>query len=313
MNRLLPEPFPPGARVVFAGDSITCVHDHVARVAAHYRLHEPARGVRFWNAGISGATVPWLLDAFEWDLARVRPTHVPLMVGINDSDRDALRLPPSDPARRERLDRAFERYRENLGVLLDRIAALGARTILCTPTPYAEFSPFTGWGTLPGGHALVLRYADEVRRVAAERGLPLVDLHAALGERYPAERLYGDDRVHPTPAGHARMARAFLEAQGLEPDPFGTAEEAADAAGLRAWLDAWRRYRNLVSAHYLCFPPEERARPVAERVARLSARIAENVAAGKWPEGDWFRGIAEIYVADAPRRAELAAALDAMA
>ena len=311
MKRMAPEPFPAGARVVFAGDSITCAHDHVARIAAHYRMKEAGRGVRFWNAGISGGTIPQLLEFFEPDVARVRPTHVPLMIGMNDSDRDALRLDPGDPKRAERLESAFARYREGLGVLLDRISALGAQPILCTPTPYAEFSPFTCWGTLRGGHALILRYADEVRRVASERGLPLVDFHAPVCERYPAEKLYGDDRVHPTPAGHRIMAETFLAAQGLDADPFETSEEAAAAAGLGEWLAAWRRYRNLVSAHFLCLDAAERALPVEERVAILASRLAGN-AEGKPAPAGWFREITEIYVADAARRAEIAARLDGL-
>ena len=243
MRPLSPSPFPPNARVVFDGDSITYAHDHVARIAAHYKLREPARAVSFWNAGIAGATVPVLLESFADDVARLRPTHVVLMVGINDSDRDALRLDQANPERAGRVERAFARYRDNLPRLLDRIAGIGAETILCTPAPYAEFSPFTNWGKFPGGHALILRYADEVRRTAVERNLPLVDFHAALCERYPAERLFGDDRVHPTAEGHALMARTFLEAQGLDADEFATAEEAAEAAGLRDWLDECRRLR----------------------------------------------------------------------
>ena len=304
-------PFPAGARVVFAGDSITCVHDHVARIAAHYKLFEPSRKVSFWNAGISGGTLDMLLERFEADVARVRPTHVPLMIGINDSDRDALRLDPADPVRRERLDRALSRYLENLDRFLGKLAAIGAQPILCTPTPYAEFNPFTGWDKLPGGYALILRYADAVRRIAAERGLPLVDFHAALAERYTVEPLYGDDCVHPTPAGQALMAKTFLEAQGLSPDAFATAEEAVDAAGLREWLEAWRRYRNLVTAHYLCFTEAERALPLEKRIEILAARTAEEIAT-KRPGREWFHDIGRIYVKDAARNDEIVARLDRM-
>lgn len=311
MNRILPEPFPAGARVVFAGDSITCAHDHVARIAAHYRLHEASRGVRFWNAGTSGASVSWLLEAFDSDIARWRPTHVPIMIGVNDSDRDALRLDPSDPAREERLNRAFDRYRANLPILLDRVAGIGAQAILCTPTPYAEFSPFTNWDTLHGGHALILRYADEVRRIAALRGLPLVDFHAHFCERYPIEKLYGDDRVHPTPEGHRLMANLFLGAQGLGADDFATVRDAADAAGLGEWLTAWQRYRNLVSANFLCFSPQERAWPVAERVERVALRLSGNDPGNPTPEG-WWREVMEIFVADAASAADISARLDAM-
>lgn len=306
-------PFPQGARVVFAGDSITCSHDHVARIAAHYRLREAGRNVRFWNAGISGASVAWTLRYFDIDISRVNPTHVPIMLGVNDSDRDALRLDPSSTERAWRLETAFARFRNDMGVLLDRIESIGAQAILCTPTPYAEFSPFTGWGTLKGGHALILRYADEVRRIASARNLPLVDFHAALCERYPAEKLYGDDRVHPMPLGHKLMAETFLAAQGLDFDDFATAEDAADAAGLRDWLVAWRHYRLLVSAEPLSFSADELALPVEERVRALTSRLAEKTASGEWPQGNFFRLVAEIYIADALRREELATRLDEMA
>jgi hypothetical protein len=137
-----------------------------------------------------------------------------------------------------------------------------------------------------------------------------VDFHAALCERYPAERLYGDDRVHPTPLGHRRMAEAFLMAQGLDCDDFGTAEEAAEAAGIGDWLRECRHYRLLVSAEPLSFSHDELALPVAERVGLLASRLAEKTASGEWPKGNFFRLVAEIYVADALRREELSSRLD---
>ncbi len=59
-------------------------------------------------------------------------------------------------------------------------------------------------------------YGAIVRRLAADHGALLVDTQAALDralERTEYVALAAD-RVHPTPAGHAVLARAFLDAVG---------------------------------------------------------------------------------------------------
>ena len=58
------------------------------------------------------------------------------------------------------------------------------------------------------------------RALAARHGALLVDTQAAIDralEQGEFESIAGD-RVHPTQAGHAIIARAFLDSIGVSPD-----------------------------------------------------------------------------------------------
>jgi lysophospholipase L1-like esterase len=63
-------------------------------------------------------------------------------------------------------------------------------------------------------------YGGIVRSLAARHGALLVDTQAAIDralEQGEFESIAGD-RVHPTQAGHAIIARAFLDSIGVSPD-----------------------------------------------------------------------------------------------
>lgn len=59
-------------------------------------------------------------------------------------------------------------------------------------------------------------YGAIVRRLAADHGALLVDTQAALDRALARGdyRAFAADRIHPTPAGHAILARAFLDGVG---------------------------------------------------------------------------------------------------
>ena len=85
MNR-----FPNGARVCFIGDSITHNNLFLAHIVAFYREHFADAKVEFYNCGISGGTLTTTLNCFDEDILPYNPTHAVIMIGINDSDRNAL-------------------------------------------------------------------------------------------------------------------------------------------------------------------------------------------------------------------------------
>lgn len=123
------------------------------------------------------------------------------------------------PGKAERTTDLATEYPANLGRYVDEIRAAGARPILVTPLTRRFF--------LDGAHADDLRpWAQAMRRVAQERNVPLVDLHAesaaavaAMGQaraddlamaRAPSPDF---DRTHLGPRGAALFAR--MVAKGL--------------------------------------------------------------------------------------------------
>lgn len=188
---------------VFVGDSITqgVTHTHGRRgYVEHFaeRLRGELRRVKdaVINSGVAGATVGDVLPEFHWRIGRFAPDVVLAMLGTNDAlgvGEDGIRA-----------------FRYDLGQLVERSRDLGATVVLQTPPP-------AGTGDERDADALGA-YADEVRSLAAERGVPLVD-HAAVWRRAdaagPAPAGWLDDAVHPNARGQHELALALFERLGV--------------------------------------------------------------------------------------------------
>jgi lysophospholipase L1-like esterase len=187
---------------VFAGDSITqgCTHtrgrrNYVEHFAERVRGELGRTRDAVINSGVVAATASSLLPEFDWRVGRFAPDVVFAMFGTND----CLSGPEWAPEFRYHLTQVVERARD-----------LGATTVLQVPPP-----------VLPGGERdpeVLSAYADQVRAVADELGVLLVD-HAlawstAAGSS-PAPVGWLDDEAHPGPVGHQRMALTILEALGV--------------------------------------------------------------------------------------------------
>ena len=297
------ESFPQNARVVFIGDSITAGVNYCTRVAAHYKNHLPERKVVFHGAGISGSSCTSALLYYDSQVAPFNATHATVMLGVNDSDRTALTL--ADPeAKQTRLDAAFARYCTLMGQLLDRLAADGVEVTLCTPAPYAEFF-VTGEEPLPGGYALIRRYAEQVRRMANERGLGLIDFHSFLSEMYLTEALYNPDHVHPNDMGQYRLAECVLGSQGLTIDPYTPIEELKAAEPL---LGEWNTLSGKIAGLYAVewMVIRNFALPTEEKLALVQSYIDEDRYSGV----PYFQNITRMFMENKPREAEILARID---
>ncbi len=241
------ERFPDHARVAFLGDSITAAQNFVPRIVEYYRSHLPEAQVKFWNCGVSGGTASSGLLYADADVFSVDPTHVVIMLAVNDSRRGLLGQPQSE-RRDAALEEAFTTYAAKMRELTDLFLSRGIKVIMMTPVPYAEFCE-TGAPALPGGHALILRYAEEDRKIAAERSLDVIDLHARFCELYPVEPLFNADHIHPNDLGHYRIAEFILRSQGLTIDPFLPLEEAT--AAISEWRQVCHRVRRVYATEWM--------------------------------------------------------------
>lgn len=196
------------ALVLFQGDSITDAGRNYADpadlgtgyamlVAAWFSAAYPEKRVRFLNRGISGNRVRDLRQRWQRDCLDLRPTWVSILIGVNDTWR---RYDSGDPTSAE----AFERdYRAILMATRDR---LDARLIICEPFLLPVPDDRIAWREdLDPKIAAVRRLAREFDALY----IPLDGLFAAAAtRREPAFWL--PDGVHPTPAGHALIAQAWL-------------------------------------------------------------------------------------------------------
>ena len=208
MNR-----FSNDSRVCFVGDSITHGNTFLMHIVSHYKKKYPDSNINFYNCGISGANLDEHLKILEADTLTYNPTHVVMMIGINDSGRENL-LDCRSAERYQKLKFAFEKYKKNLSEIYRIFKSKGIELILCTCAPYDEYSDFC-IGELRGGMPLIMSYNEHIRNFARENGLELCDYFTYMVEKMQTECLYCDDRVHPNDVGHYYMAKCFLEHQGL--------------------------------------------------------------------------------------------------
>lgn len=201
----------PGDLVLFQGDSITdCGRDrsngadmgsgYALMASAQFSYRHAADNVRFLNRGIGGDTTDDLRARWQRDALDLQPDVLSLMIGINDVWRsyDSLRLTSA------------ARIVDNLRYLLGSAAGAGiSRLVMLEPF----FLQVPGMVDMRSGLLPVL---EVVRMVAAEFAARLVPLDRLFTEalRRQEAAYWLHDGVHPTPAGHALIANAWLAAVG---------------------------------------------------------------------------------------------------
>ncbi|MDK9497645.1 GDSL-type esterase/lipase family protein [Streptomyces katrae] len=210
----------PGSTVMFTGDSITdCQRlesedglgfGYPFRVAGEWGLRHPDRHVTWLNTGISGHKVMDLEARWRTDVLDARPDLVSILVGVNDMGWHTI-----DPAGRVIPTEEFEAGYDRL---LAPLAEAGTELILIEPF----LLPIRG--VVEAGAA---RIGEEVRKQWRTDLDPKIQAVRGLAHRYGAQLIAADgmfaelstttgpeywaaDGVHPTPAGHAALAAAWL-------------------------------------------------------------------------------------------------------
>lgn len=200
------------AVVLFQGDSITDAgrnredpndlgRGYALFTAAWFRANHPELNVKFLNRGIGGNTIRDLDARWEADCIELKPTWLSVLVGINDA------------AGRYHHDRviSIEEFEGTYRRLLQKAVDTSVKGIVL-------IEPFV----LPTDPSRVQWREDldpkieAVRRLARDFEAPLIPtdgLFAQVSARTSLE-YWMPDGVHPTPAGHALMAQAWLRAVG---------------------------------------------------------------------------------------------------
>lgn len=192
-------------RPVADGSSDALGNGYVSLVNAMLQATYPGWKIRVANMGVSGNTVRDLKARWQSDVLDLRPDWVSVMIGINDVWRQFDRPYATE------LHVYPDEYEATLDELVRRTAPEVKGIVLMTPF-YIEPN------LRDPMRAMMDRYGQIVRRTAERHGTLFVDTQEAfdriLGHLYPAALAW--DRVHPNPVGHYALARAFLQAIGLD-------------------------------------------------------------------------------------------------
>ncbi len=206
--------------ILFQGDSITdCGRDrnaqdqpnhtgalgqgYASRIAGDLLADYPGSGLRIFNRGISGNRVVDLYARWKCDGVNLEPGLISILIGVNDTwhefgSRNGVEI-----------DRFEIVYRMLLEFTRSRLPGVGL--VLCEPFVLDCGVVAPEW--IPD---VAARQAI-VSKLAAEFGAVRVPFQEMFNEALkdaPPE-YWAHDGVHPTPAGHARMARFWRSVTGI--------------------------------------------------------------------------------------------------
>lgn len=197
-------------RILFQGDSITdCQRDrsdpaslgkgYALMAASMLAASQPGLAPDCLNRGISGNRTGDLLERWKADCLALKPDVLSLLIGINDVWRRYDRNLPT----------SAETFEANYRKLLDRTheALPDVRLILMEPFLLPVPEDRRQWREDLDPKIEIVR---QVARDYGARLVPLDGIFAAASTRQPPES-WAADGVHPTPAGHALIAQAWLE------------------------------------------------------------------------------------------------------
>lgn len=216
--------FKSGDRVVFSGNSITHNGDYWHNVALYYATRYPSLNVQFFNGGISGDVASGMIRRLNSDILAHRPTHVVVMIGMNDVGRplyDARRV--NEPGIRDIQQNAIRDYKKNVDSLVTLLLAAKVKVILQTPSIYDQTSKMTGNNQVGANDALK-ECGEFVKSLTRKHKLPLVDYWQMMVEKNKLAQstdstatIVSKDRVHPAGPGHLLMGWEWLKTMKAEP------------------------------------------------------------------------------------------------
>lgn len=171
--------------------------------------------VKMINAGVRGNTTEHARKRFAADVMEKAPDLVIIQFGINDSAVDVWKTPPETTTRISK-----EAYRKNLEFFVSTIRGKGGQVMFMTPNPKQwtdKMRELYGKPPYnvddPDGFNVNLRaFAQEMRAVAKELDVPLLDVMAVYDERWrakPSEPLLSDG-IHPDQAGQNLVADLLI-------------------------------------------------------------------------------------------------------
>jgi lysophospholipase L1-like esterase len=202
-----------GDRVVFYGDSITDQRLYTTFVETYVVTRFPKLEISFVHSGWGGDRVTGggggAIDLrLQRDVVPYKPNVVTVMLGMNDGRYRAFD------------QKIFDTYAEGYQHIVQKLKSdlPGVRMTLIQASPYDDV---TRVPMFDGGYnAVLVRYSQFVKELAAKEKLDVADLNTAVvaalkkantADAGIAQRII-PDRVHPGAGGHLLMAAELLKA-----------------------------------------------------------------------------------------------------
>ncbi len=206
-------------RILFQGDSITDCNrrlddlynlgtGYATLVAGSLGAEEPYE-YEFINRGIGGNRIVDLYARIKADFINLKPDYASIYIGVNDVWHEIEHNNGVDTPKFEKI----------YSMMLEEIVAALPNLRLMLIAPFVVEGPCTcNTGEIPNRLELfergVAEKAAATKRVAERFSLPCIELQPMFDKVFKnaPENHWTRDGVHPTPAGHELIKRAWLEA-----------------------------------------------------------------------------------------------------
>lgn len=183
-------------KIVCLGDSLTAGYG-VRKSCNWVSLLNEAGSHHWINAGVCGDTTGGMLARLQTDVLAEQPDAALILGGVND-------ILMTD---------SFEAAKGNLSAMVNQCAAKGVRPVVGIPYPLNPGAPQPWEPLLDFRRAAEIQtaYVDWLRLFIQTFRLRFVDFNEAWNTDFSSvehAQLYLPDGLHPSPAGHRRMAEA---------------------------------------------------------------------------------------------------------
>jgi lysophospholipase L1-like esterase len=201
--------------ILFQGDSITDADrqrdntapnspfalgsGYVNHIASHLLMTRPADSIKFLNRGISGNRIVDLYSRWKSDAINLKPDVISILIGVNDTWHEFNDKNGVEP----------ERFRQVYRMMLEytKEKLPDVQLVLCEPFVLKCGVVGKAW------IAEMDQRREIVRKLATDFSAVFVPFQAEFdtAEKSAPALYWLMDGVHPTPAGHQRMADCWMK------------------------------------------------------------------------------------------------------
>ena len=177
-------------------------HSYMMLCAARIQSDYPEQETQFFNRGISGNTLQDLQGRWKTDCLDLNPDVVTLLIGTNDVDQYLSGKAPLD----------MKEWENNYRLLLNQLREVNPNVEIALGTPFvAQVGRIGSMDNYQQRKALIAECATVVRRIASDYNALLLDYEKMFnGLTEPDASYWIWDGIHPTAAGHQKMADLWL-------------------------------------------------------------------------------------------------------
>ena len=180
-------------------------HSYMMLCAAYYQSQWPDDDWQFWNRGISGNTLYEMADRWQEDALDLQPDVISILIGTNEAGKSISAVEKSGrKATVEDFD--YATWEQTYRHLLDttRQVLPNVQLVLCTPF----HTPARGavkCAVIDSLCSIVRQMAKDYKAVL----VPFDSMFKELQKNQPNPKYWIWDGIHPTAAGHLRMAELW--------------------------------------------------------------------------------------------------------